>query len=283
MSPQDALSLAPLLSVETAAGRVQYRRAGTAAAATHVLLHGIGSASASWAGQLQAVTNRRDLCLLAWDAPGYGASTPLAGASPQARDYAECLWAWLDALDMREPVVLVGHSLGALMAASAALLQPQRVRELVLLSPALGYGDAPPAERQHKLQSRLDNLQRLGPQGMAAARAAAMLSPTAPAALVEAVRETMAQIDPAGYTQAAHMLSNGTLLRDLAAVRCPVRVASGDADTITPPAGCDRAAQVVGRQRLSLGPVGHACALEATSAVNRLLGLEPALTTTPAP
>ncbi len=274
MNPQDALNHAPLLSVQIAAGRAQYRSAGTAAAATHVLLHGIGSASASWAGQLQAAAGRRELRLLAWEAPGYGDSTPLAGVAPQARDYAERLWAWLDALDMRAPVVLVGHSLGALMAASACLLQPQRVRELVLLSPALGYGDASPAERQQKLQSRLDNLQRLGPQGMAAARAAAMLSPTAPAGLVEAVRENMAQIHPAGYTQAAHMLSGATLLRDLAAVRCPVRVASGEADTITPPAGCDRAAQAVGQTRISLGPVGHACALEAASAVNRLLGLD---------
>lgn len=275
MNPQSALSHAPLQTVATAFGPVQYRRAGTAAAATHVLLHGIGSASASWAYQLQAAAGRAGLLVLAWEAPGYGQSAPPGSASPQARDYAERLWAWLDALDMRAPVVLVGHSLGALMAASATVLQPQRVRELVLLSPALGYGDAPEAQRQQKLQSRLDNLQRLGPQGMASARAAAMLSPAAPSGLVEAVRENMAQIDPAGYTQAAHMLSGATLLRDLAAVRCPVRVASGEADTITPPAGCDRAAGALGQARISLGPVGHACSLEAAAAVNRLLGLDP--------
>jgi pimeloyl-ACP methyl ester carboxylesterase len=62
--------------------------------------------------------------VLAWDAPGYGNSAPLAPmAMPGAADYAERLWAWLDALGPQAaaPLVLVGHSLGALMACAAPL------------------------------------------------------------------------------------------------------------------------------------------------------------------
>jgi pimeloyl-ACP methyl ester carboxylesterase len=272
MTPQDALQLAQIATVTTPHGVVQHRHAGQAAAVTHVLLHGIGSASASWAYQLAAAAQSSTLKLLAWDAPGYGLSTPLTAAQPHATDYAQRLWDWLDALQVQTPVDLVGHSLGALMAARAARLQPARVRRVVLLSPARGYGDASAAERDKVLHGRLDNLQRLGPQGMAAARAAAMLTPDARADWVDAVRETMAQVNPPGYTQAVHLLVGGTLCDDVRALRCPIVVASGDADTITPPDACDSVAQAAGVSRVGLGPVGHACALQAADAVNALLG-----------
>ncbi len=271
MTPLQALASHPLRSIALADGaRVSYREAGDAAAVTHVLLHGIGSASGSWVRQLDAAAKQR---VLAWDAPGYGGSTPVKTDWPRADDYAERLWAWLDALQVQAPVTLVGHSLGALMAARAALLAPQRVQRLVLLSPAAGYGNAEPAVREQKLRDRLATLERLGPEGMADARAAAMLSPGAPTELVDAVRESMSQVIPAGYTQAARLLAHGTLAADLKQVRAPMAVASGSADGITTPASCQAVAQAAGVAWNDLGSVGHACPLEAPSAVNHLLGL----------
>ena len=271
MTPLQALASHPLRSTALASGaRVSYREAGTAAEVTHVLLHGIGSASGSWVRQLDAATKHR---VLAWDAPGYGDSTPVKTDWPRADDYAERLWAWLDALKVQTPVTLVGHSLGALMAARATLLAPQRVQRLVLLSPAAGYGNAEPAVREQKLRDRLANLERLGPQGMADARAAAMLSPGAPAELVDAVRESMSQVIPAGYTQAARLLAHGTLAADLKQLRLPMAVASGSADGITTPASCQAVAQAAGVPWNDLGSVGHACPLETPGVVNDLLGL----------
>jgi pimeloyl-ACP methyl ester carboxylesterase len=145
-------------------GRVQYRHAGQGAPgqATHVLLHGIGSGSASWVAQLQAAS-AAPLSVLAWDAPGYGGSAPVEPAQPVATDYAQRVWAWLDTLGVTQPVTLVGHSLGAIMAASAARMAPHRVQRLVLLAPARGYANAAPAEREKKLQDRLHNLLQLAP------------------------------------------------------------------------------------------------------------------------
>jgi pimeloyl-ACP methyl ester carboxylesterase len=276
LTPSDALSGVVRSTVDTAQGKVQFRSAGMAPKVTHVLLHGIGSASASWAFQLGAAVGRSDIRVLAWDAPGYGRSTHLPMELPSAQDYAERLWSWLDALYVNQPVVMAGHSLGALMAASATRLRPHAVSRLVLLAPARGYGDAPLAERERVVQGRLRNLQQLGPHGMALARAAAMLSPGAAPALQKAVRETMAQIDPAGYAQAVQMLGQACLAQDLKTVACPVWVASGEADTVTTPANCNAVAQDAAAKRISLGPVGHACPLEAAEAVNELLGL-PAL------
>ena len=266
---------APALRINTSLGIVGYRQAGTLAHTKRVLLHGIGSGSASWAAQLAAVEPHQP-GLLAWDAPGYGESDGLSladAAWPTATHYAERLWAWLDALGLTQPLTLVGHSLGALMAARAAVLQPQRVAALVLLAPAQGHARLEPAQRERLLHDRLAALANLGPAGMARQRGAAMLTPDAPTELVAMVQAVMAQIQPSGYTHAARMLSGGDLLADLAQLRCPVQVASGSADRITPPAGCQQVAAAAGVAWTDLGPVGHACPLQAGAAVNALLGL----------
>jgi pimeloyl-ACP methyl ester carboxylesterase len=252
-----------------------YRQAGSLAATRLVLLHGIGSGSASWTAQLAAV-RPDEPGLLAWDAPGYGDSDGLRlpdDASPDATPYATRLWAWLDALGLTQPLTLVGHSLGALMAARAAVLQPQRVAALVLLAPAQGHARLDAAQRERLLHDRLAALANLGPAGMAQQRGAAMLTPDAPTQLVAMVQTVMAQIQPRGYTHAARMLAGGDLLTDLALGHCPVQVASGSADRITSPAACQQVAAAAGVAWTDLGPVGHACPLQAAPAVNALLGL----------
>lgn len=276
---QASLQASPALTVDIPEGGcVQYRRAGLARHVTHVLLHGIGSGSASWVAQLHAARHAHDVCVLAWEAPGYGGSSPLESSTPVAEDYAARMWSWLDALqqqgmDVSEPFALVGHSLGALIATRAAAMRPQSVSRLFLLSPAKGYGDASAQEREEKLRSRLHNLKALGPADMAKQRAHAMLSPKATQEQLEWVRDIMSQIQPHGYTQATHMLSQGLLLRDLASIRSEVFVASGEADGITPAAACDLVAHAAGGERISLGPVGHACPLEAAERVSALIGL----------
>ena len=273
--------------IATAAGVVQYRSAAWVGASTipvtHVLLHGIGSGSGSWVHQFaQAHSTLAAVHLLAWDAPGYGASDALSSEAPTARDYALQMWAWLDAVhtadglagEVPQPITLVGHSLGCLMAASATRLAPERVKQLILLAPAQGYARADAAVRAEKLNDRLDTLARLGPAQMAQSRGAAMLSPAAASEQIELVQSIMAQINPRGYAQAARMLSTGDLLADLEGVRCPIIVASGDADAITPPAACKAAAAHVSAPYTPLAGAGHACAIEAADAVNQLLGLK---------
>lgn len=254
-------------TADTAGGAVTYREcAGTRPL---VLLHGIGSASGSWLRQLAALDGARRV--LAWDAPGYGGSAPLAQAEPTAHDYASRLWQWLDALQVEGPVTLVGHSLGALMAAAAAVQQAARVRRLLLLAPAQGYGRADAPLREAKRRDRLAHLQALGPAGLADKRGAAMLSPAAPAELVAYVKSIMAQVHPGGYAQATHMLAEGDLERLLARVACPVIIAGGLADTITPAEAGRALAKRLGLRWMSLGEAGHACALEAADAVVRLI------------
>ncbi|MBL0420635.1 alpha/beta hydrolase [Ramlibacter sp. AW1] len=261
----------PPRSVSTAGGRISLREARPAAgeAGVLVLLHGIGSASGSWVRQLDALGASHRV--LAWDAPGYGDSEPLPMPRPTPHDYGRRVWQWLDALELDTPVTLVGHSLGALMASAAAVQQPERVKRLLLLAPAQGYGKADEAVRAQKRDDRLRNLDTLGPAGMAEKRGAAMLSPQAPAETVAYVRSVMAQVHPEGYRQATHMLAESDLAELLPQVRAPITVASGSADGITPAAGCRSLAERAGVPYVPLGEVGHSCALEAADALVPLI------------
>jgi pimeloyl-ACP methyl ester carboxylesterase len=244
----------------------------------YVLLHGIGSGAASWQKQLAATQGNQSVSLLAWNAPGYAGSLPLGEPNPTAGDYAKALWVWIEAVGIRVPITLVGHSLGALIAASAAVQKPALVKRLVLLAPALGYGDEPLATQEKIINQRLNNLRELGLTGMAAARAPAMLSANATASQIQIVQDVMEKLSPAGYEQAIRMLSTGRLIADLTKLQknhkeIGIDVACGSADSITPPQKCELAANAANTQLIDLGAVGHVCALEGHSAVNHLLGI----------
>jgi pimeloyl-ACP methyl ester carboxylesterase len=236
-----------------------------------VLLHGIGSGSGGWLHQLQADLGTR---VLAWDAPGYADSTSLPDASPQAQDYGARLWAWLDALGVQE-AHLVGHSLGCIMAASAARLQPQRVRSLRLLAPAQGYGPASEEVRVKKRDERLQAMAQLGLQAMAQQRAPHLLASGADVQHIELATHLMSQLNELGYAQATRMLSLADIRADLRAFRqtssAPITVACGELDAITPAKACQELAQAIQAPYVNLGAVGHVCAMEAHEKVNQML------------
>jgi pimeloyl-ACP methyl ester carboxylesterase len=256
--------------------RVSYREAARATQAGGkealplVLLHGIGSGAASWVQQLEELGGARRV--LAWDAPGYGASTPVASASPVAADYARVLADWLDALEIGR-CVLVGHSLGAIMAGAYAAAHPERVAGMLLISPAGGYGAADPAVRAQKRDARLAMLAELGPQGLAQTRSANMLSPHANDAARAWVRWNMSRIVPQGYAQATHLLANADLAADLAHCvgKVPMAVAVGAEDTITPPQACERLAQIAQAPSVAVPRAGHAGYIEQPHAYSALI------------
>lgn len=255
----------PVHGAKTAVGTVCYRETG--AGEPMVLLHGVGSSSASWvdfmaaAGEL--LPGKR---LLAWDAPGYGESTPLPQSVPAAADYAAALKGMLDGLGL-ENIYLVGHSLGALIAGAFAAAEPGRVRALVLLDPAGGYGASMPEARQTMITGRLRMLAELGPQGMAEQRGAALLSPGATSDAIDLVKWSMSRVNPKGYEQAVRMLADGRLAEDaakFAASHSPARLAvmCGSEDSVTPEEGCRRIAAACRAEYRSLAGLGHASYVE---------------------
>lgn len=262
----------PARPVSIGAGvQVSVRECGAGADLPLVCLHGIGSGAASWleAAALLAARTR----VIAWDAPGYGESTPLPMDAPRGGDYAARLHALLDALEIQR-CILVGHSLGALMAAPAArhARGVGRFAALVMISPAQGYG-APrrAADAQRVRGERLRTLAELGVAGMAARRSARLVCEHASPVARAWVRWNMARLRERGYRQAVELLCGDDLLAYLPP-DMPARVLCGEHDAVTPPAGCAEVAAVCGVALEPIADAGHACYVEQPATVAGLLG-----------
>lgn len=239
---------------------ISCREAGAGHATTVVFLHGVGSASASWSAQLDHFGRRYRA--LAWDAPGYGESDLLSVAAPSAADYGAALCSLLDERSVAT-CHLVGHSLGALIAASFSVNYRNRVRRLVLASPTAGYGKADAEIRRSKVDARLADMESFGPEILAQRRAAMLLSLNPRAVDIEKVRAVMSTLRPEGYAQAAHMLGIADIFADVQRVACPALVLCGDQDRVTPSADCRKIADALpGAQFALLHGVGHACYVE---------------------
>jgi len=197
-----------------------------------VFLHGIGSNATSFAQLFDVLP--ADLSLLAWNAPGYSGSSPLAGDWPMAGDYADRLAELLDRLG-HGAVHIVGHSLGTLIAAAFARRFPDRVQSLTLAAAAKGYGVPRGGALPDGVQARLSDLARLGPAAFANARAANLVhDPEGHPEIVKSVEAAMAQVNPDGYAQAARMLASGDLPGDLAHVATRPGFIIGAQDRVTP-------------------------------------------------
>jgi len=203
-----------------------------------VLLHGIGSNAASFTPLLAQLT--ADARVIAWNAPGYSGSAPLPQDWPVAQDYAAVLEGLVDALGLRS-FSLLGHSLGALVAAAYAATHADRVSRLWLVSPALGHGVPQGGALSIAARTRIEDLSRLGAEAFAEARAANLVhAPEKHPETLALVRGAMARVTLPGYAQAARMLASGRLLDDAERLAVPTDVIVGAEDRVTPPEGARR-------------------------------------------
>ncbi|MBC2769398.1 alpha/beta fold hydrolase [Pusillimonas minor] len=253
--------------VRTRVGDVAIRECGHGPD-TIVLLHGISSGAGSWA---QCAGLLADCArVIAWDAPGYGESDPLPQARPVATDYAARLDALLDALGISD-CVLVGHSLGALMAAGYSSLPTARAHAYVVFSPALGYGGSPRADQVR--QGRLANLDQLGIAGMAKALPSRLLSEAAGDAQRAAVTANALRLNEAGYRQAVELLCGDDINRYDGFTPESCSVYCGDKDIVTTPAQSAAYAQRHGLPFELVAGAGHACYIEQPAQVAALIRL----------
>ena len=259
--------LPPLQTVRWNGRAIAFRASGEGPPL--VLLHGIGSGSASWAAQLDGLSAR--FRVIAWDAPGYGGSDPLPGERPPSRAYGDAVADLLDGLGL-ERVHLVGHSLGGLIAAAFSSRHPERLLSITLSDAAAGYSNSPEELRVGRLKARIEAMTALGPAEVAKRRAREVLSPGAPDEIYEKVRAVQSRLRPDGYAQAARMLHNSDIFPEAAAIGAPALVMYGSEDSVTPESiGRDIAAAIPGARYVTLPGLGHASYVEGPEAFNAAL------------
>lgn len=234
------------------AGRIHYaergeRRPGRPSA---VFIHAAGGGSASWGMVMARVA--RVAHAVAIDLPGHGPSAPADPASLSMARYRDAVGELCGALCLG-PSVLVGHSLGALVAIAAALAWPDKVRSLVLCA----------AAPRMTVDPEVFRLLRDDPERFVAWLADHALSPRAKPVIRQGFLAAAAPT-PADVARADFEIVQATDLgARLAEVACPITWLDGADDQIVPPALREgRPGEV-----MTVPAAGHLLPIEAPAAI----------------
>lgn len=175
---------------------------------TVVLVHGLGSRASDWLPTARRLAKHHRVVLV--DLPGHGES-----AMPAPFSLGNASRGLARALDGEagEPFLLVGHSLGGLVAAAAALEHPARLRGLVLVETAL-RPQVDAADRAALLQALDRDYDGL--------LHAAYLDFGRDSAQGEALYAEVARLDPATVKPWIRLAWTADLSRQAARLRVPV-------------------------------------------------------------
>lgn len=120
------------LWIDTYLGKAHLIETGKKEGKAIMMLHAVGVSSAEWYANYNALGEKYHLYAL--DMPGDAGKSELYTSPEKIEDYQLTVLQILDSLKL-DKVTLLGHSLGGFFAAGFTLAHPERVEQLILLSP----------------------------------------------------------------------------------------------------------------------------------------------------
>mgnify|MGYP001303744006 CR=1 FL=1 len=251
----------------TLAAGLAFDRAGPAGATDALpvlLLHGIGGGRRIWQGSVEALA-AAGCDAIAVDLPGYGGSAaqPAGGIAPMAR----AVLALMDALALPRAVVL-GHSMGGMVAQEIAAMAPDRVAGLALACTSPAFGKPDGAWQARFVQERLAPLDAgLGMAGLAEQLVPPMISPGAGSGAREAAAAVMAAVPEATYRTVLAAIVAFDRRAALPAIAVPTLCLSGEHDRTAPPHVLQGMAQrIPGAAYACIADAGHIANVEQPAA-----------------
>lgn len=242
---------------------IAYERAGVGPPV--VLLHGILQDSRVWRDQLDDLSD--EFTVVAWDAPGCGRS-PDPPDSWRLPDYGDCLVGFVEATGLRA-AHLLGLSWSSGLVLQAYRSRPAVARSLVLTGGYAGWAGSLPPDLVRQRLERAEREADLPPETWVPGWLPGLLTPSAPAALVEDVAATMSEFHPAGYRVMARAFAEADLRAVLPRVRVPTLLLHGELDQRSPLSVAeDLHARIPSSELVVLPGVGHLSHLEAPQAYN---------------
>jgi pimeloyl-ACP methyl ester carboxylesterase len=231
-----------------------------------LLLHGILQDSRAWHRQLDGLAD--DFTVVAWDAPGCGDSSdpPETFRLPE---YASCLAAFIDVLELVSPHVL-GLSLGGTFALGLYEHRPTLPRTLILASAYAGWaGSLPDEVVVRRLQQCLREAD-LPPGQFIPGWMPGLLPEEAAPGLAEELMAMMSEFHPVGYRAMAHSMAEADLRNVLGEIDVPTLLLYGEKDQRAPlNVAHDLHARIPGSTLRVLPGIGHLGNAEAADQFNR--------------
>jgi len=237
-------------------------------APTLVLLHGFPLSREMWVEQLASIGSLYRV--IAPDLRGHGQSESPDGAYTM-EEMADDVVELLDRLEVKQPVVLGGLSMGGYVALALVLRHPQRVRGLILCD-TRAAADTPEAAKGREETAR--NVLREGTgRWMIETMVPRLFGKTTREKhpqRVEAMLALMERTSPRGIAGALRGMAIRTDRRgDLQRITVPTLVLVGEDDVISPPAEARELAGSIPHARLEIIPAaGHLAPYENPEAAN---------------
>lgn len=224
------------------------------------LLHGVGGGKEAWVHNQPALA-AHGYRTMAWDMPGYGASLPLASCSNTL--LAETLKTLIEHAGAKRNVLL-GHSMGGMIAQELTALHPVLVHGLILYSTSPAFGKADGDWQQQFLQSRFAPLdQGLGMAGLAGQLVPTMFAPGAEPARMAEAAALMTRVPADSYRAALSAIVSFNRLTALGDIAVPTLCLAGELDQNAPPAVVEKmAGRIPGAAYVCLPGVGHIANIE---------------------
>ncbi|WP_382163477.1 alpha/beta fold hydrolase [Hydrogenophaga sp. ANAO-22] len=241
---------------------------------TVLMLHGIGGGHVAFAPQVETLA-AAGYRAVAWDMPGYGHSAPIEPYT--FKGLAQSCIDLIDALQC-EHVVLLGHSMGGMVAQEVVARRPERVSRLVLCGTSAAFGKRTDG-RSADAWAQQFIAQRTAPldAGQSMAEVAQRLVPqmVGPGSLPEGLRlaeHCMAGVPAATYRRALDCLVTFDRQAALGDIRVPTLLIGGEFDRVAAPAVMKQMAEAIPDARYAeLKGIGHLMNLEAPDDFDALL------------
>jgi pimeloyl-ACP methyl ester carboxylesterase len=250
--------------IEVGGQRIAYRKKGVGPAL--VLLHGWPVDSREWRRQLDGLSD--EFTVVAWDAPGAGASSDPPPKTFRLSDWADCLAAFIAALGLERPHV-GGLSWGGGLALELYGRHPEVVRTLILLSAYAGWAGSLPAEVvEQRLELMLQNSE-LPPDQWAPGLIDTLVTKKASREMVEELGSMISEFHPAATRTAMQAFAEADLRDVLPRIRVPTLLLCGEEDVRAPRAVWEALhATIRGSELVVIPDVGHMIDIQAGERVN---------------
>lgn len=202
---------------------------------TVFLLHGAYGSKDYFRPEIETLV-RAGLRVVAWDAPGYGLSPlPVGGLSIERM--AAAAVRLIDLMGSRTNVLL-GHSMGGIIAPSVAVMAPNKVHGLVVSATVASFSQKSEADRKNFLAERIDPLR----QGRSFRETAgsvidSMFAPGSSGPLVELVREVALGTATETFIASIQAIVDYEGVQSLRNVKVPTLLLAGQHDKVGRPDG----------------------------------------------
>ena len=197
-----------------------------------ILLHGVGLNADAWGAQIDALCP--NYAVAAYDMPGHG-SAPRLTETPSLQAYTDHVAGALVA-----PGIVVGHSMGAMIALDLAIRYPHLVQAVVTLN-AIYQRSESAAIAVRARAAALDGITPVDPS-----QTLKRWFEEGTSSAAWACDRWLTQVDPAGYRDAYTVFatSNGPALADLRRLKMPIFCLTGARDPNSTPAMSQALAEI---------------------------------------